>query len=153
MDALLVVALEVEWVLVELEEIPFELLKAKHEGVVDNVVEKQVNALNDSFIKKNKQGISLGHGTGSPNVNTFLVCQVCNLVDHVATICAKIGDFKLKCGKCNLPHKTKNCGFKCGYYVGMGHTENKCWMKGKETKSHSTTNNYLEVLVDDELTM
>jgi hypothetical protein len=33
----------------------------------------------------------------------------------------------------------------------MGHTKNKCWKKGKETKSHSTTINYLEVLVDDEL--
>jgi hypothetical protein len=33
----------------------------------------------------------------------------------------------------------------------MGHIENKCWKKGKETKSHSTINNYMEVLVDDEV--
>jgi hypothetical protein len=33
----------------------------------------------------------------------------------------------------------------------MGHIEDMCWKKGKEVKSHSTTNNYLEVLVDDEL--
>jgi hypothetical protein len=132
MDALLVVALEVEWVLVELEEIPFELLKAKHEeAVVANVVEKQVNALNDSFIKKNKQGISLGHGIGSLNTTTFLVCQICNLIDHVVTICPKIGDLKLKCGKCSLPHKTKNYGFKCGYCVGMGHTEINVGRKGR----------------------
>jgi hypothetical protein len=54
MDALLTIALEVEWVLVELEEIPFELLRVEHEdGVVANVVEKQVDELNDSFIKNN----------------------------------------------------------------------------------------------------
>ncbi len=53
MDALLAIALQVEWVLVELEEIPFELLRVDHEeGVVANVVQKQINVLNDSFIKK-----------------------------------------------------------------------------------------------------
>jgi hypothetical protein len=51
MDALFVATLEVEWVLVELEDISFELLKVEHEeGVVVDVVDKQVNALNDSFI-------------------------------------------------------------------------------------------------------
>jgi hypothetical protein len=78
------------------------------------------------------------------------MCQICNLVDHVVPICPEIGDLKLKCGKCSLPHKTKNYGFKCGYCVGMGHIENKCWKKEKETKSHSTTNNYREVFMDDE---
>jgi len=27
-----------------------------------------------------------------------------------------------------------------------------CWKKGKETKTHATTNNYLEMLTDDEAT-
>jgi hypothetical protein len=46
----------------------------------------------------------------------------------------------------------ENCGLKCGYSTRMGHTEDMCWKKGKEVKSHSTANNYLEVLVDDEST-
>ncbi len=54
MDALFAIALEVEWVLAKLEKIPFELLRVEHEkGVVADVVKKQVNVLNDSFIKKN----------------------------------------------------------------------------------------------------
>ncbi len=139
-------------VLVELEKIPFELLRVEHEeGVVVDVVKRQVNALNDSFIRKIKQGTSSCHGTRSMNANTFLVCQTCNLVDHVVTICPKFGELKPKRGKCGLLHKTKNCGFKCGQYASMGHTKNKCWKKGMETKSHSTTINYLEVFVDDEL--
>jgi hypothetical protein len=50
-----------------------------------------------------------------------------------------------------LPHRIVNCGLRCGYYTGMGHTKNKCWKKRKETKSHSCTNNYMEILVDDEV--
>jgi hypothetical protein len=44
----------------------------------------------------------------------------------------------------------ENCGLGCGYYTRMGHTEDRCWKKRKDVKSHSTTYNYLEVLVDDE---
>lgn len=54
MDALLAITLEVEWVLVELQEIPFELLKVEHEeGVLADAAKKQINVLNDSFIKEN----------------------------------------------------------------------------------------------------
>ncbi len=67
------------------------------------------------------------------------------------TICPKIKDLKPKCGKWGLPRRIKNCDFRCGYYTGIGHIENKCWKKKKEVKSHSTTNNYMELLVDDEV--
>jgi hypothetical protein len=63
-----------------------------------------------------------------------------------------LGTFNLNLVNVVFHIKQKNCGLKCGYYVGMGHIENKCWEKGIETKSHSATNNYLEVLVDDEST-
>ncbi len=46
---------------------------------------------------------------------------------------------------------TVNYGLRCGYYTCMGHTKNKCWKKRKETKSLSSTNNYVEILVDDEV--
>jgi len=61
-----------------------------------------------------------------------------------------IGNLKPKCVKCGLPHKMKNCGVKCGYYSSMGHTKDKCWKWGKDGKITSTSNNYLEVLVNDE---
>jgi hypothetical protein len=78
--------------------------------------------LNESFINFFRQGITLGHGVRSFGANTTSVCHICNLVDHVVTICPRIKDLKPKCGKCGLPHRTKNCGLKCGYYNGMGHT-------------------------------
>lgn len=34
----------------------------------------------------------------------------------------------------------------------MGHTKNMCWKKSKDTKPHTTTNNYLEMLMDDDVT-
>jgi hypothetical protein len=46
----------------------------------------------------------------------------------------------------------KNCDLKCGYYNDMGDTEEWWWKKGKEPKPNYTTNNYLEVFVDDEAT-
>ncbi len=58
-----------------------------------------------------------------------------------------IGDLKLKCSKCGLPHKTKNCEIKCGYCLYIGH---RCWKWGKHGKTPSTTNNFLTILVNDE---
>jgi hypothetical protein len=53
MEALLNVALEVERVLVELGETPFELLKEQHEEnmiVGKNASKKQIQLLNESLI-------------------------------------------------------------------------------------------------------
>jgi hypothetical protein len=44
----------------------------------------------------------------------------------------------------------KKYGVKCGYCSIMGHTEDKCWKHGKDGKMPFATNNYLEVLVNDE---
>ncbi len=40
-----------------------------------------------------KQGISTSHGASSPRVNNSSTCQICNSIDHVDTICLRIGDF------------------------------------------------------------
>jgi hypothetical protein len=128
MDELFGAALEIEKALAKLGEIPFELLKDEHEGVAtyDVVVEKQVNVLNESLINFFKQGITLGNGVGSFGASTTSICHICSLVDHVATICPRIGDLKPKCGKCGLPHRTKNCGSRSGYYTSLGHMEDLC---------------------------
>lgn len=82
--------------------------------MTDVIVEKQISALSDSLINAFRQGTSSSHEVRSPNANTFSMCQICNLVDHVATICPK-------CGKWCFPHRTVNCGLRCGYYTSMGH--------------------------------
>jgi hypothetical protein len=61
-----------------------------------------------------------------------------------------IGDLKLKCAKCGLPHKMELCGVRCGYCLGMGHNEDRCSKWGKDGKTPFASNNYLEVLVNDE---
>ncbi len=107
--------------LTELGKTPFELLKDEQGVVANVVVEKQVSALNGLIIKFFKQGITLGHGAGSFGVIVVSICQICGFGDHVVSIYPRIWDLKPKCGKCGLPHRTKNCGLQCGYYNDMGH--------------------------------
>jgi hypothetical protein len=48
-----------------------------------------------------------------------------------------------------MPHRTENCGIKCTFCVGLGHSEDKCWKKPKDGKSTARAANFLEVLLDD----
>jgi len=45
-------------------------------------------------------------------------------------------------------HRIENCGIKCTFYIGLGHSEDKCWKKPKDGKSHSGLANFLEVLFE-----
>jgi len=49
-----------------------------------------------------------------------------------------------------MPHRIENCGVKCTYCSGLGHSEDRCWKKPKDRKSHSGAANFLEVLLNDE---
>jgi hypothetical protein len=49
-----------------------------------------------------------------------------------------------------MSHRTKNCGIKCSFYLGLGHLEDRCWKKPKDGKSHFGAPNFLEVLLNDE---
>jgi len=49
-----------------------------------------------------------------------------------------------------MPHRTENCGIKCTFCTSLGHSENRCWKKPNDGKSHSGTTNFLEVLLNDE---
>ncbi len=52
----------------------------------------------------------------------------------------------------HVSHRTKNCGIKCSFCSGLGHSEDRCWKKPKDGKSHSGTANFLEVLLNDKKT-
>lgn len=97
--------------------------------MVDVVVEKQVSALKESFIKFFRRGIIPCHGIGSFGARITLVCQICSPCDNVVTIYPIIGYLKSKCGKCDLPH---NCDLKYDYYNGMGHTKEELVLEKKE---------------------
>ncbi len=49
-----------------------------------------------------------------------------------------------------MPHRTENCGIKCTFCAGLGHSEDRCWKKPKDGKPHSGIANFVEVLLDDE---
>jgi len=142
-------ATEVERVLGELGETPYESLhEEEEEHASENTVEKQVAALNNTLINFFKGN---SHDSTSTSSSTALGgCQLCKGKDHVATACPRLNEARPKCAKCNLSHRTENCGVKCTFYTGLGHSEDKCWRKPKDGKSAAGAANFLEVMLDDE---
>jgi hypothetical protein len=47
-------------------------------------------------------------------------------------------------------HRTKNCGIKCSFCSSLGHSEDRCWKKPKDEKSHFKTTNFLKAFLNDE---
>ncbi len=148
-EELVAAAIEVERVLGELGETPFEPLKEeREEGTEENTMEKQVAALNNTlinFFKGNGPAPALASSS-----NVLGVCQICQAGDHRATTCPRLNDARPKCAKCNMSHRTENCGIKCTFCTGLGHSEDRCWKKPKDERMHTGTANFVEVLLSDE---
>jgi hypothetical protein len=142
-------ATELERVLGELGETPFEPLKEEQdEGVAETMMEKQVNALNDTLINFLKGNVSRPVTSSSSSMSTG--CQICKGGDHTAIACPRLNEPRPKCAKCGMPHRTENCGVKCSFCAGLGHSEDRCWKKPKDGKVHPGSANFLEVMLNDE---
>ncbi len=142
-------AIEVERVLGELGETPFEPLKEEQEeGTEETIMEKQVTALNETLVNFFKGTVCNPEASSSSTV--IGGCQICKGGDHLATTCPRLNEARPKCAKCGMPHRTENCGVKCTYCSGLGHFEDRCWKKPKDGRSHSGATNFLEVLLNDE---
>jgi hypothetical protein len=142
-------ATEVERVLGELGETPYEpLQEEQEEETSESNVEKQVTALNNTLINFFKGVASNPEALSSATV--FGGCQICKGKDHMATSCPRPNEARLKCAKCKLPHRTENCGMKCSFCTGLGHSEDRCWKKPKDGQSQSGAANFLEVILSDE---
>ncbi len=140
-------ATEVERVLAELGETPYEPLREEQEEEAsESSVERQVTALNNALINFFKGNAH--NPTSSSSSTVFGGCQICRAGDHMATTCPRLNEARPKCAKCNMPHRTENCGIKSTYCAGLGHSEDKCWKK-----PHFGTTNFLEVLQNDEATL
>ncbi len=111
-------------------------------------MEKQVIALNNTLINFFKGTVH--NLETSSSFTVFGGCQICKGGDHLATTCPRLNEARPKCAKCGMPHKTKNCGIKCAFCSGLGHSEDRCWRKPKDGKSQSRATNFLEVLLNDE---
>jgi hypothetical protein len=142
-------ASEVERVLGELGETPFEPLKEEQEeGMAEMSMEHQVANLNNVLINFFKGGVPNSIPPLSPN--QFNECRICKGKDHVAMSCPKQIEPRPKCAKCGMPHRTENCGVKCSFCSGLGHLEDRCWKRSKDGRPSSGAANFLEVLLDDE---
>jgi hypothetical protein len=118
-------ASEVERVLGELGETPFEPLKEEQEeGVTEMSMEHQVANLNNTLINFFKGGVPNSIPPLFPN--QFKECQICKGRDHVATSCPRQIEPRPKCAKCGMRHRTENCGIKCSFCSGLGHSEDRC---------------------------
>jgi hypothetical protein len=142
-------ATEVERVLGELGEIPYEPLKEEQkEESSQTIMEKQVTTLNDTLINFFKGAVLNPEASSSSTV--FGGCQICKGRDHMATNYPRLNEAQPKCAKCKMPHRTENCGMKCFFCSGLGHSEDRGWKKPKDGKLQSGAANFLEVLLSDE---
>jgi hypothetical protein len=142
-------ATELERVLGELGEIPYEPLKEEHEeGVSKTIMEKQVITLNNTLINFFKANVPNPDTSSSSTM--FGGCHIWKGGDHIATVCPKLNEPRPKCAKCGMSHRIENCGIKCSFCSGVSHLEDRCWKKPKDGKSHSGASNFLEVLLNDE---
>jgi hypothetical protein len=149
-EKLVSAATELERVLGELGETPFEPLKEEQEGVVEMMMERQVIALNNTLINFLKGNVP---NLVATSTSTMIGrCQICKGGDHIATTFPRLNEPRPKCAKCGMSHRTKNCGIKCSFCLGLGHSEERCWKRPKDAKSHSGTTNFLEMLLNDEET-
>ncbi len=124
-EELVAAATEVERVLGELGETPFEALKEEQEErIEETIMEKQVTTLNNTLVNFFKRSVPNSAPSSSSTMSSG--CQLCNGGDHIATACPRLNDARPKCAKCNMPHRLENCGIKCFFYAGLGHSEDRC---------------------------
>jgi len=141
-------ATELEQVLGELGETPFEPLKEEQEEeVAATIMEKQVAALNNTFVSFFKRNVP--SPTPSYSSTMFGGCQIYKGGDHIATVCPRLNEPRLKCAKCGMSYRTENCGMKCSFCSGLGHSKDRCWKKLEDGKSHFGAANFLEVLLNN----
>jgi hypothetical protein len=122
-------ATEVERVLGELGETPYEPLKEEQEEESSQtIMEKQVTSLNNTLINFFKGAVP--NPEASSSSTAFGGCQICRGGDHMATTCPRLNEARPKCAKCTMPHaedhRTKNYGIKCSFCLRLGHSEDRC---------------------------
>ncbi len=142
-------AIEVERVLGELGETPFEPLKEEQEEELTGVsMKNSVAALNNALINFLKGSMPNPISSFSPTL--FIECQICGGRDHIAMTCPRSKDPWPKCANCGRPHRTESCGVKYPFYSDLGHVEGRCRRKHNERKSRSGATNFLEVMPNNE---
>ncbi len=132
----------------KLGKTPCEPLKEEQEdGALETIMEKQVITLNNTLINFFKGTVHNLKASSSSIV--FGRCQICKGGDHLATTYLRLNEPQPKCAKCGMSHRIENCGVKCTFCSDFGHSEDRCWKKPKDGKSHFGITNFLEVLLNN----
>jgi hypothetical protein len=141
-------AVEVERVLGELGETPFEPLKeAQEERMTRISMKNPIAALNNALI--NFLEGSMPNPVSSFAPALFIECQVCERRDHIARTCPRLNAPWPKCARCGGPHRTESCGVRYPFYSDLGRAEGRCRMKQHEKESRFGAANFLEALPSD----
>jgi len=111
-------------------------------------MEKQVTSLNNTLNNFSKGNVPNPDASSSSTM--FGGCQIYKAGDHMGTTCPRLNEPQPKSAKCDMSHRTENCGIKCSFCSSLGHLKDKCWKKPKDGKSHFGTTNFLEVLLNNE---
>jgi hypothetical protein len=123
-------------------------MKEEHDETMskESTTDRQLHVLNETLINFFGKGIDgkVGPST-SFSFSTHNRCQLCHLKEHTTSTCPKLADIRPKCAKYRGGHKTDNCGLKCYFCLGLGHTDKRCWKKSR--KGLFATTNFLEVLL------
>ncbi len=126
---MVVVVAKIERVLGQLGETPYEPMKEEQYETmsIESTTNQQLHVLNETFINFFGKGID---GKARPSIIFFTNInnryQLCHLEENTALTCPKLVDTRPKCAKCGGGHKIDNCGLKCSFYFGLGHTEDSC---------------------------
>jgi len=148
-EELVATAIEVERVLAELGETPYEPLRdEQEEEALESNMENPVVALNNALINFLRGRVSNPISSFSPTL--FIECQICGERDHIAMTCPRSNEPRPKCANRGMPHRTKNCGVKCPLYSGIGHSGDRCLEKHNEGRSHFEAANFREALFNGE---
>jgi hypothetical protein len=139
---------EVERVLGELGETPYEPLREEQEEETSKSnMEKQVNVLNNALINFFRENV-LNPASSSYSI-MLEGCQICRRRDHVATTCPRLNEARLRYAKCNMLHRVGNSGNEHAFCVELGHYENKSWKRPSDARSHFGATNFIKVLLHD----
>jgi hypothetical protein len=115
-DEVVVVTTEIERLLGQLGEIPYEPMKEEQDEMAfgKSTTNQQLNETLINFFGKRTNGKVAPNTTFLTNNNC---CQLCRSKEHVASTCPKLINTRPKCAKCGNGHKIDNCGLKCFFYL------------------------------------
>ncbi len=128
MDEFLATIINIEKVLGEIRETPYDLLHEEREEKLimgETNIDKHFQTLNDTLVNYFGRGTNGRINHNSKSVST-IQCQLCKSNEHTTSTCLKFVYLRPKCAKCGEGHKTKNYSLKCYFCSSMGHIEDRC---------------------------